>query len=172
MSRKWARMVEKNRKQINKLRSKRGQNPIVGEKKIVGRSWLFPLALASVGIVFGIAMPQEVAQDPLYIITIILYVLLAMFHFFLRKPYLKIGKTGLFWRTFTGEKFIPANHVASIQLGERQSLIMLRDGKTTRTFSRLVHLYPMAELNEELAKFASTHRIQLIGAANEIAKGE
>ena len=169
MSRKWSREVAKNTKRVNELRSKSGQSPVGkdGAVRILGRSWIFPTVLAWLGFFFAVSMPRTVSEDPLYYITIALYFLLALFHYFARRPFLKIGKNELSWRTYTGEKFFPAGQIAAIHLGTKQSVVQLKNGKR-RVFSRFNHIYPMERLNYELSKFAAQHRIPVNGEIKEI----
>jgi len=170
MSRKWERMVEKNSKRMNQDRLKKGQAPIGakdGSEPIRGRSWVFPLALAAAGLLFGLTMPEASAGDTLYQITVGLYLLLALFHFFVRRPYLKVGKNELVWRTYAGDRTVPAQDVATIHIGEKRSTVWLKDGKTKRSFSRAYHLFPMHRINEALTQFAAAHQIPLNGAEKE-----
>jgi len=170
MSRKWERMVERNSKRMNQDRVKKGQAPIGakdGAEPIRGRSWVFPLALAAAGGLFGITMPEANAGDTLYQITVVLYLLLALFHFLIRRPYLKVGKNELAWRTYTGDRIAPAHEIAAIRIGEKRSTVVLKDGKTKRSFSKLYHLYPMERVNEALSSFAAAHGIPLDGTEKE-----
>ncbi|TLS50151.1 hypothetical protein FE782_20980 [Paenibacillus antri] len=170
MSRKWERMVEKNSKRMNQDRLKKGQTPIGakdGPEKIKGRSWVFPLVLASAGILFAFTMPQANAGDTLYQITVALYLLLALFHFFVRRPFLKVGKNELGWRTYAGDRSVAAQDIATIHIGDNRSTVMLKDGKTKRSFSKAYHLYPMNRINEALTQFAAAHHIPLNGAEKE-----
>lgn len=165
MSRKWERMVERNSKKINKDRQKKGAAPVSasdGSVRIVGRSWVFPLVLASAGLLFGLTVPPEGSSGILYQVTVGLYILLALFHFFVRRPYIKINKQQLSWRTYTGEKRAAPGDVAYLQISDKRSVIALKDGKTRRTFSRLYHLYPMGQLNHALRQFADAHRVPVI----------
>lgn len=158
-------MVERNSKKINKDRRKKGGQQLAssdGTVRIVGRSWVFPLVLASAGLLFGLTLPPEGTSGILYQVTIGLYILLALFHFFVRRPYIKINKQQLIWRTYTGEKLAAAGDVAYVQISDKRSVVALKDGKTRRTFSRLYHLYPMGQLNSALRQFASAHHVPII----------
>jgi hypothetical protein len=166
MARKWERMVEKNSKRMNTDRQKKGQSPIgVSDAgvPIKGRSWIFPLVLASAGLLFAFTMPEANASSTLYQITIGMYLLLAVFHYFVRRPFLKVGKNQLTWRTYTGDRHVSAGDIAAIQISDKQSVVQLKDGKTRRSFSKLYHLYPMDQINAALSNFAAVHRIPLTG---------
>lgn len=169
MSRKWERMVEKNSKRLNADRQRHGQAGIgaAPDAPIRGRSWVFPLILATAGLLFAFTMPQESANDTLYQITIGLYLLLALFHYFVRRPYLKVGKQQLTWRTYAGERSVPAGEIAGIDISDNRSVVHLKDGKTKRAFSKVYHLYPMDRINNALQSFASAHRIPVNGGAKE-----
>lgn len=164
MSRKWERMVEKNKKRMNQTRTKTGQ-AVIGTKEahapIRGRSWVFPLALLTAGALFGMTMPQDEGNNTLYQITVGLYILLALFHFWVRRPFLKIDKKGLTWRTYAGERTVEPDQIAEIAIGARRSTVRLKDGKTKRTFSGLYHLYKMHRVNEALTTFAAAHHIPI-----------
>lgn len=165
MSRKWERMVEKNRKQLNERKMKQGDTPLNetpdGSKIFKGRSWIFPLVLASAGILFAFTIPQGSSSDALYIITIALYFLLALFHYYVRRPFLKIGKKYISWRTYRGEKFYAPSDIEAIFISDRQVQVFLKGGKASKTFSRLYHLFPMDKLSESLRAFAHQHQIPL-----------
>ncbi|WP_199614719.1 hypothetical protein [Paenibacillus alkalitolerans] len=164
MSRKWERMVQKNKEKINKQREKHGQAPVAGgdgEMTVRGRSWLLPLALALAGLLFAVTLPPAAGSDSLYQITIILYFVLALFHFLVRRPYLKIGKSQLSWRTYTGEKTLTASEIGTIRMTTGDVVIEGKDGKTRRTFSRRMHLYPMDRLTDAVRQFAAKHQINL-----------
>ena len=165
MSRKWERMVERNTKSMNRLRAKSGKAPIgtkTEAEPIKGRSWVFPLVLVVVGLLFGVTIPPE-ARGALHQITIALYLLLALFHFFLRRPFLKATKNELVWRTYAGDRTVKPGDVATITIGDRKSVVVLKDGKTKRSFSRWYHLYPMDEVNKALSSFAAAHGIPVNG---------
>jgi hypothetical protein len=164
MSRKWERKVERNRAQANKLRQKMGQARIEEEQAVMirGRSWLFPLFLLLIVSFFAALMPPEGRSDTLYYITIALYVLLALFYFFGRRPFLKVSKHQLSWRTFTGDKNIPADQITMVFIGKRETVVNLKDGKTSRSFSRFRNLFPMEQVNQTLTEFAESHNIPVI----------
>ena len=172
MSRKWERMVEKNQKNMNKTRGKAGQAPNStiakdGTEQFRGRSWVFPLILASAGLLFGLTVPPEGTNNILYQITVGLYMLLALFHFLIRRPFLKVGKGEISWRTYGGDRVVKAEDIADIQIGESRSIVRLKDGKTKRAFSKVYHMYPMQHVNAALTKFATTHHITVNGSKKE-----
>jgi len=161
MSRRWERMVERNTKRMNRLRAKSGRAPIgknAEEEPIRGRSWVFPLVLASVGLLFGLTVPPEM-NTVLHKITVALYLLLALYHFFLRRPFLKKTRAELIWRTYAGERAVKPGEIGRIDIGDRKSPVYLKDGRTKRAFSKIYHLYPMDRVNEALSSFAAAHGI-------------
>jgi len=169
MSRKWQRMVEKNKKQMNATRQKQGHSPLGGsdgETTVRGRSWVFPVALAAAGLAFWFSA-DGFEGETLNQVTVALYLLLAVFHYFVRRPFLKISKKHLSWRTYSGQRFVAAEDIAAIRIGEKQSTVELKDGKTKRSFSKWYHAYPMDRLNEALSQFAAQHHIPVHGDAKE-----
>lgn len=163
MSRKWERMVQKNKEKMNRQRQKEGKTPLSVDGEIIvrGRSWLFPLALAIAGVLFALTLPPATGSETFSQITISLYFVLALFHFFLRRPYLKVGKSHLSWRTFTGEKTLKATEIAAISFIPGGVSIEGLDKKTRRTFSKVLDLYPMEQLEGHLRQFASANRVPL-----------
>jgi hypothetical protein len=161
MSRKWERMVRKNQENMNKQRQKTGQAPLGNrETTIKGRSWLFPLVLVLAGLMFAVTLPPSVSSGGLYQITIALYFVLALFHLLIRRPYLKIGKSELGWRTYTGEQKLAASEIASITISPSAIVIEGKNGKTRRKFSRIMQLFPMEELTKAVKIFASQNKVE------------
>ncbi len=170
MSRKWERMIEKNRKEANARRQKSGHNSIgtVSENlKIKGRSWIFPLILIFIGTLFGFTSVASSTSDLLSQITVGLYLLLAIFHYFIRRPYVVIGKQQLSWRTYTGEKKVEAVTIESIIVTKTQAIVKLNDGKTKKSFNKLYQLYPIADLSAALKQFATFNKIELLDMTKE-----
>ncbi|WP_375670041.1 hypothetical protein, partial [Bartonella sp. CL29QHWL] len=95
------------------------------------------------------------------------YIVLALFYIFFRRPFLKIGKNQLTWRTFSGDKIVPADQIAMIHIGDKESVVHLKDGKTKRAFTKVTNLFPMEQLNASLKQFGQDHRIPLIGDGKE-----
>ncbi|MCI3922550.1 hypothetical protein MO973_20165 [Paenibacillus sp. TRM 82003] len=169
MARKWERMVEKNRKRLNVERQRSGQSAIGSETDapIKGRSWVFPLLLATAGLLFAFTMPEASGDNILYQITVGLYLLLALFHYLVRRPYLKVSKGKLTWRVYSGDRTVPAGEIAGIDISDHKSVVRLKDGKTKRSFSKVYHLYPMDRINEALRSFANANHIPINGQAKE-----
>ncbi|WP_274362218.1 hypothetical protein [Paenibacillus thermotolerans] len=163
MSRKWERMVQKNKEKINKQRQKQGKTPLAAEQETVvrGRSWFFPLVLTIMGIMFALTLAPTGGLTTFNAITVALYFVLAMFHFFLRRPYLKIGKSRLSWRTFTGEKALTASEIGTISFAPGSVLVQGKDGKTRRTFTKVMDLFPLDELKAALRQFAESNHVTL-----------
>src|SRR3954451_24352715 len=128
MSRKWERMVQKNTKHANKSRAKQGK-PLLSESasdaafRIRGRNWSLPLLLFCVGLFCLIAFRNTNQDENLYWITGGSYILLGLFTFAVRRPFLKIGKTFLLTRRFTGDKRAEAQQIEQITVSKDSVVI-------------------------------------------------
>lgn len=164
MSRKWERMVRRNTKKTNKLRSKQGQQPVSasGQEAMVrfkGRSWFLPSVLVIFSIVFLLLAHDIYEADATYWLTGALYFLFGLFLFFARRPFLKIGRNRLSTRRFTGEKFVDAGDIEEIIIVPGTIVIQLKAKKERWIFSRLLQLFNLREIEGHLREFAKRHQI-------------
>ncbi|MEI7024340.1 hypothetical protein [Paenibacillus sp. y28] len=167
MSRKWERMVQKNTKQVNKVRGKSGQQAIQSGKAADGgiihrgRSILYSVLLWGVSLFMFVAYVGTELQDGWYWFTVIAYFLLGLFIFFLKRPYLKIGKAFLATRRWNREKRIEASEVAKIVLAP--SYVQIEPaGKGQRwVFSKPFNLFPVQRMTEDLREFAERNHIEV-----------
>jgi hypothetical protein len=159
MSRKWERMVQKNRKTANKGRAKQGK-PLLSDAvsdgivTIKGRNWLMPLLLIFVGIFCYIAFRNTYQDDTLYWITGGSYILLGLFTYWVRRPFLKIGKTFLTTRRFTGDKRADASQVEEIIVSKDAVVVALQGKGGKWIFTRLYHRIDVSAMAERLKEFA------------------
>jgi hypothetical protein len=170
MSRKWERMVRKNAKQANKLRARQGKDRIVsgsGDSVMVikGRSWFLPAFLIAVSLFFMISFRNVYQQDTVYWLTVALYFLMGIFIFFVRRPYLKIGRNSLATRRFSGEKTISAEEVADIGFLPGSIVIQLKGKREKWVFSRIFQRFNMTLMEQELRNFAKRHHVPVTGEA-------
>lgn len=167
MSRKWERMVRRNRKITNNQRKKFGKQPITeaassdGAVTFRGRSWFLPLMLVLTGIFCFIAFRGTQQDENLYWITGGSYLFLGLFIFWLRRPYLKIGKDFVSSRRFGGDRTLMFNEISEISL-HKDSVTIGAKGKNNRwVFTRLYHRFDVEAMKEGLKEFAETHSIAL-----------
>ncbi len=162
MSRSWERMVRRNRKQINKRRKKEGKQAIGNAQveRFRGRSYILPLFLVLMAALFVVvSRPWEVDQGALFWWTVAAYAALALLYF-LRRPYLAVGRDWLETRRFTGYKTLKASEIRKIIL--LPGYVIVESVKGSRwVFSRAMNLYPIGPMSERLRKFAQDHRIDV-----------
>ncbi|PZE21834.1 hypothetical protein [Paenibacillus xerothermodurans] len=164
MSRKWERMVQKNTKTINKSRKKHGR-PLLSETvsdasvTIKGRSWTLPIFLIAVGIFCFVALRGTQQDATLYWLTGGSYILLGLFIFWVRRPFLQIGKNFLITRRFTGNKRVEAADIQEISIGRDSALISLRGKGGNWVFSRFYHRMDIHALAERLKEFAERNSV-------------
>ncbi|MFC5447828.1 hypothetical protein [Paenibacillus aestuarii] len=160
MSRKWERMVSKNTKKANTLRTKQGKTLISeGDKPLVfkGRSLLLPLLFIII-FVFLLATYTQADQSGTYVFTIIAYLAVALLMFFARRPFLKIGKTTLAKRGYSRELTLEAANIKQIVYKTGVISIEL-DNKTRWVYSKRMNLFDVAAIAEPLKRFAETNKV-------------
>lgn len=164
MSRKWERMVQKNSKAANKVRTKQGK-PLVNETSsdgtvtVRGRSWVMPIVLFCIGIFCYIAFRETYQSDNLYWVTGGSYMALGLFIFFVRRPFLRIGKNYLVSRRFSGDKRVDAAQIQEIEISK--DAVVISTNKTRWVFTKLYHRFDMAALTEHLQEFAEHNAVKL-----------
>ncbi|MCR2802890.1 hypothetical protein [Paenibacillus soyae] len=163
MSRSWERKVRKNMSKINQNRKKQGAGQIVlnAEKKdrYVGRSYALPsfLVLFALFYVVMMLMTPKFETDTMFWVTIACYFALAAL-FFLRRPYLTIGKDYVQSRRFGGDKRLTVKDIKSIRVQDGYVTIIPQKGAGW-TFSRLLNRFKTEEMAEKLKAFAAAHQI-------------
>lgn len=165
MSRSWERKVQKNMSALNKQRKKQGKAFVAtGAAKAdryVGRSYLLPLFLLFfIGIYVMMAMMTMAEFNTLEWVTIAAYVVLALF-FFLRRPYLTVGKDYIQTRKMSRDRRLTASQIKSITLSPGSIMIEPAKGANW-LFSKWMNRYPTEEIAERMREFADANRIKLL----------
>lgn len=164
MSRKWERMVERNKKAANLQRRKLGQTPIAeGDKPdlFLGRSWIVPLILEMFAVFFMILFKNYYTADSSYWFTVICYFLLGVFIFFVRRPVLSVAKSRIATRRITGEKAVNADEIDNIALSPNQIVITLKHKNRKWVFSSSLHLFKIKPMADRLRKFAAVNQVSI-----------
>ncbi|CAM3865872.1 hypothetical protein COLU111180_11445 [Cohnella lubricantis] len=167
MSRSWERMVERNSKQLNKKRKKEGKHAVAAPAQQIdrfqGRSYIVPSLLLLVVIFFVIMYTpwaSETGESPgLMWVTVGCYALLALFYY-LRRPYLSVGKDYLETRRFSGFKRLKPTEIRKIVLQPGYVLIETVKGGNW-VFSRMMNRFPVERMGERLQAYAALHHIEL-----------
>ncbi|KQO00719.1 hypothetical protein [Paenibacillus sp. Leaf72] len=163
MSRTWERKVRRNTNQINKNRKKQGGpsfKPAGPQSdRFVGRSYIAPILLLLFIAMYVILaqMDPQFKFDTLLGVTIGCYVFLAIV-FFLRRPYITIGKNYVQTRKMTGDKRLGAEAIKTIRVQPGYVTIEPQKGSTW-AFSRVFHRYPTDEISARLEQFAKDNGI-------------
>jgi hypothetical protein len=168
MSRKWERMVRKNTKTVNKSRLKQGIPPVSDPDQpqvYKGRSTVLSLFLVAVAL-FLVVTLKETEQDRTAWFTILSYFALALFVYFVRRPYIKVGKTNLAKRGFIGEKIIGTEQITQIVI--KQGYVLVEQGKQRWIYSRFLNRFDVDALAAKLKRFAEYNHVAFV---DETTKG-
>ena len=166
MSRSWERKVRKNTSSLNKQLKKQGKTGFTGTKpaveKFKGRNYILPILILLFTGTFTFMMtstPGLEDDSTMLYVTIGAYVLLALL-FFMRRPYLAVGKDFLGTRRMTGDKTLNASGIRKIVLQNGYVMIVQAKGPSWM-FSRLLNRFPTDAMAERLKRFASENAVEL-----------
>lgn len=167
MSRKWERMVRKNMKSVNKKRGN-GNTPSIsirasdGAVTFKGRSWLLPMFLVAMSAFCFIALrPQEGQSEAMYWVTGFSYLLLALLIYWVRRPFLRIGKNTLTSRRFGGDRIMEASQISEISIGKDTIMVTLKPKGKRWVFTKFFHQMPMEAMTDKITEFALKNNIKL-----------
>jgi hypothetical protein len=167
MSRKWERMVLKNKKLTNKHRTKQGKEIIssiykVPMERFLGRSWFLPLVCIAFSLFFTITYSSNAAQDATTKFVIIAYFLMGLFIYFIRRPRLSVGKTTLSSRRFSRDVTLEPAEIEAITVQSGYVIIQLKRKKARWVFSRLMHRFDIPSMSASVKEYALTNGIPFI----------
>lgn len=169
MSRSWERKVRKNTEQLNARRKKSGlsaiTSPAAKAERFKGRNIVLTLLLIFfIGFYIYMMLPSGTPdgvnplETPIFWLTIASYLALAALFYF-RRPYLLVAKDYVGTRRFTGDKTLHAGAIKSITVIRPGYIIIEPKQGSNWVFTKLMHLYPIDAMAEELQKFAEQNRI-------------
>ena len=164
MSRKWERMVEKNRKNVNAQRKRHGQTVIkeAGEDASVtvkGRSWILPSSLFAFALFYFIYLGQHYPHDWKFWFTGLCYVGLGLIVLLIQRPFIRIGSRNITVRRFTGYRSVEAENIEFITVSPK--LVEIKWKKGGVIYTKFQHRFPMDELGARLKEFAGRNKVQL-----------
>lgn len=167
MSRKWERMVSKNSKTVNKQRKKYGKEAIAEPGKDIGktfkgRSWIFPAFLIAFGFVYLLFFRGLYEKDSTSLLIAVMYILLGLFMYWVRRPVLQIGKTKLSSRRFSGDKEVGPSDIERIVLTPSAIMIQLKAKQSRWVFTKSTQWFPVAEASAKLREFASHNHVSIV----------
>lgn len=169
MSRSWERKVSKNMSQLNKQRKKQGQATLgtTGSSTsdgdvFKGRKYVLPLILvllAAVYAMLGIATAESgQGNQTITWIGVGLYILLALM-IFLRKPYLKVGRSTVSTMKFNRERNLMASEISKIKILKGSVVIENKARGGNWVFTRLINRFDTKAMGERLEQFAKVNQI-------------
>ncbi len=163
MSRRWERMVEKNRKELDKKRERQGKGKIGMSHPdydlYQGRSQVLPLFLLSVAAFFAFSSFRWGNIDGLFWFTLIAYILLSLYFYFIKRPYLKIGKSFIATNRWGREVSVPLKNIKKVTYSPGNLIIKIEGQRTDWFFSRVLNRFNTEEMAEKLEKLALQHQI-------------
>jgi len=167
-SRKWERMVYRNQKKVNDYRKRAGKARVgSGEQYDIykGRSIMLPILFIGIGTFYGILYYPIQSSEALYWITFIAYLLLGVWFWALRKPYLKVGKSEVATRRWGRENVVSAKDIEFIQVQNKNIVIKLRKNDKLWVFSKLLNLFNVDEMAVRLKDFAIKNQVKFIDSS-------
>jgi uncharacterized membrane protein YobD (UPF0266 family) len=165
MSRKWERMVSKNAKKINKDRSKKGIAPISTDpdraEVFKGRSIMLALFFVLISILLLVTLTKT-SGDTMYWYTTCSYLVVGLFVYFIRRPYLKVSKTSLSKRGFARELILNADHIKEIVYSSGQVVIELNEKSPRWVYNKTMNRFDVAAMAGRLKKFAEQNQVTFV----------
>jgi len=101
----------------------------------------------------------------LYWITFIAYLLLGVWFWALRKPYLKVGRSEVATRRWGRENVVSAKDIEFIQVQNKNIVIKLRKNDKLWVFSKLLNLFNVDEMAVRLKDFALKNQVKFIDSS-------
>lgn len=166
MARSFERKVRKNTAQLNKTRKKKGMQTISGAGSAMeifrGRNITSPIMLAGLAVLYMLMsyFLTKTGMRGMDWLVFGLYLMLAVI-FFIRRPYLKVGKDTLYMLKGGRERPMTAEDMKIIKI-EKGYVTIVRKGKggnfiLTKSLGR----YDTDAIAQRLEKFALSNQVQV-----------
>lgn len=168
-SRKWERMIYRNQKKVNDYRKRTGQSNVSSSLQydlFKGRSILLPVLFIGIGLLYGLMFYPIQSSETMYWITFIAYLVLGLWFWAFRKPYLKVSKSDVATRKWGREKVVNAKNIEFIQVQGKIIVIKIRQSDKLWVFSRLVNLFDIQSMASRLKEFALKNQVKFIDSSN------
>ena len=108
----------------------------------------------------------DVDRGGLYWLTVSMYILLAIIVFWLRRPFLTIGRTSLTTRKFTGLKIVNAEDIKKIEVQGSIIIIEFNNKRANWVFSKLFNRFNIELMAEKLREFAVRNKINYVNISS------
>lgn len=163
MSRNWERMVRKNTKAANKNRLKQGI-PLITDRDqpqvFKGRSTLLTL-LCLIVFLFLIVTSPQAGQGNMSLFTMASYLILGLFVYFVRRPYLKVNKASLAKRGLVKEYTLYAENIKQIIVKPGYVLVE-QNGKQRWVYSKFLNRFKVDDMAAKLKSFSEQNHLTFL----------
>ncbi|MFK4342463.1 MULTISPECIES: hypothetical protein [unclassified Paenibacillus] len=166
MARSFERKVRKNTAHLNKSRKKQGIQTISGAGSAMdifrGRNITVPIMLAGLAVLYMLMsyFLTKTGMRGMDWLVFGLYLMLAVI-FFIRRPYLKVGKSTLYMLKGGRERPMTAEDMKAIKI-EKGYVTVERKGKGGNfIFTKSLGRYDTDAIAERLEKFALSNQVQV-----------
>ncbi|CAG7648316.1 hypothetical protein PAECIP111802_04180 [Paenibacillus allorhizosphaerae] len=132
-----------------------------GSVTFKGRSWFLPMLLMATGVFCLISFRGLAGQGNLYWITGASYIFLAVLIYWVRRPFIKIGKNALTSRRFGGDRTVEASQINEITIGKDAVVVQIKPKGNRWVFTRVYNRFQMDELNGKMKEFAAKNNVTL-----------
>ena len=126
-----------------------------------GKSYLFPIMLFALGILSAVSAYQAEKVNYFYYFTIVAYFGLSVFYF-IKKPYLRIGKDFVSTRRMGADRLMEADQIDRIEMYDSYVLFVFKKKRTKWVFAKMINKYPVDEIVTALVPFAKANKIQIV----------
>lgn len=164
MASSFERKVKKNTEQINKKRKKQGVQTISGSSPALdifrGRNLTVPIMLVGLSIIYLIMtlFLTKVGMRTMDWVVFVLYLMLGVV-FFLRRPYLKVGKDTLYTLKGSRERPMIAQDIQAIRVQPGYVTVEKKGKGGNWAFTRGLGRYDTDAMAERLERFAAANQI-------------
>lgn len=122
---------------------------------------MLPIFCTAVVIMFVMFFGQMQEKDFIYWLTIISYSFLAIYFFFLKRPYLKVGKDTVATRKLGKERVVDAQDLEYITIQPGYVIIKVKDKRSHWMFGRMFNLFDTKEMAIRLQEFAKQNDVTI-----------
>ncbi|MFB5265459.1 hypothetical protein ACE41H_01460 [Paenibacillus enshidis] len=169
----FERKIRKNMEKVNKQRRKQGGQPIGSSTgnagdTYYGRNLTVPIMLMGLSVLYLVLTMfwTQIGMRGMDWLVFGLYILLAVV-FFLRRPYLRVGKNALYTLKGGRERSMPADQIKGIKV-QSGYVIVEKQGKGGNwIFNKTLGRYDTGAIAERLEKFAASNQIAFQSEGSE-----
>lgn len=163
MSRKWERTIERNQKQMERIRKNdiKGKGSKQGARTVFkGRRIILPVIFLLLSFFFMFILDALGDRDAFYWVAIGSYWLLALYFFF-KRPYLAVGPSDLSTQRLNREVTLKPSEVEEITLADDSIVIVIKEKQHRWVFTRIPSLFPIKDMSAALMNFAVKHAVRV-----------